>query len=124
MTRLERLALLAVLGLLLAALVMLAPVAGGLGGTTGAALGLLSARRLTGLSRRMDAVIGSGDVRSGFRARTVLWRVCVQVSLLGAVFLSVGLLPFVGDELFAGAGALVTALPAVVTAVGLRPGRT
>lgn len=120
MTRLERLALLVVFGLLLAGLVALAPIAGALGGTAGGVLGLLVSSRLRRLSGRMDKTLGASDVRTGFRPRTVIVRAVVQLAVLGSLLLGLGLLPFVGDELFAAAGAAVTALPAVLTARRLR----
>ena len=44
----------------------------------------------------------------------------MQVVVLGGLFVTTVFVPFVGDELFAGAAAGVTALPLVVTAARLR----
>jgi hypothetical protein len=119
-SRLERIALLAVLGLLLAGLIGVAPVAGGAGAVGGAAAGVLASGRLRRLSSRMDDRLGTAPARTGFRPRALVVRVVVQLGLLGALLLGLGLLPFVGDELFAATGAVVTAFPAVLTARGLR----
>ncbi|MDP9466545.1 MAG: hypothetical protein M3P31_04805, partial [Actinomycetota bacterium] len=57
---------------------------------------------------------------TGFVVRRPLARAGVQVVVLGGLFVTTVFVPFVGDELFAGVAAGVTAFPLVLTAARLR----
>lgn len=121
MTRRERLLLLAFFTALLVLLVRDEPEAAAVGGVAGAVAGVLLSGRLRRLSSRMDARLGADERRpTTFSARRPLVRAAVQLAVLGGLLVTTVFVPFVGDELFAGAAAAVTALPAVVTAARLR----
>ena len=123
MTRPERLLLLAFFALLLAGLVRLAPVLG----STGLVLGLLCGGAVVGrlgrLRTKMNARLGTDDPRTGLSLRRVGTRMVVHLLVLGALVLPTVIVPFIGDELFAGAAAFATGLPLALTASRLRPPR-
>ena len=120
MTQPERLLLLAFFALILAGLVRLAPLVGSTGLVVGLVAGVAAAGRLGRLRSRIDARLGTDDRRTGFSLRTVLLRVVAHLLVLGALVLPTVLVPFIGDELFAGAAAFATAVPLVLTAARLR----
>lgn len=121
MNRRERLLLLAVFVVVLVLLARAEPEATALGGVAGAGAGVLLSGRLRRLSRRMDERLGPEERRTtGFAVRRPLLRAGLLLVVLGGLFLTTVFVPFVGDELYAGSAAAVTALPAVLTVVGLR----
>lgn len=121
MTRLERLALLAFFVGVVALLATQAPVATAIGGVAGLAAGLAVAPRMHRLRSRMDARLGmdAEDAR-GLRPRRLALRVLAYLVVLGVLLVPTVLIPFVGDELFAGLAAAATGLPFVLTASRLR----
>ena len=120
MKRRERLLLLAFFTGVLVLPARAEPTASALGGVAGLAAGVVVARRARRLAARMDARLGAQERPTGFRLRRPLVRAGLHVAVLAGVVLSTVLVPFVGDELAAGLGAGVTALPLVVTAARLR----
>ena len=122
MTRAERLVLLAVFAVVLAVLGGLEPTATAVGGVAGAGAGVVVAGRSRRIRERIDARLGPDDSPAprGFALRRPAVRAGAQVVVLGGLFVTTIFVPFVGDELFAGAAAGVTALPLVVTAARLR----
>ncbi len=125
MTRAERLVLLAFFVALLAVLGGWEPTAAAIGGVAGAGAGVAVAgrsRRLRRLRERIDARLGPDDspAPTGFAVRRPAVRAGVQVVVLGGLFVTTIFVPFVGDELFVGAAAGVTAFPLVLTAARLR----
>ena len=122
MTRAERLLLLALFAVLLAVLGGWEPTATAVGGVAGAGAGVVVAGRSRRIRERIDATLGPDDspAPTGFALRRPAVRAGVQVVVLGGLFVTTIVVPFVGDELFAGAAAGVTALPLVVTAARLR----
>ena len=93
----------------------------GIGAVAGAVAAALVAGRLRRLSGRMDARLGAVDVRPrGLRPGRVAVRAGLHLALLGGLLLTTVFVPFVGDELFAGAAAGVTAAAAVLTAARLQ----
>lgn len=122
MSRPERLLLLAFLAALIAVLASHERTATAVGGVAGAVAGIAVAGRVRRLSSRMDARLGIEEPPSPrrVRLRAVALRAAAQLCLLGGLLVSTVFVPFVGDELFAGSAAAVTALPAVLTAAGLR----
>ena len=126
MSRPERLLLLLFFAALLALLATQERNATAVGGVAGAAIGVVVAGRVRRLSRRMDARLGIEQAPAArrLRPRAVALRAVAQLAVLGALLGSTLFVPFVGDELFAGAAAAATALPAVLTAAGLRRRRT
>ena len=121
MSRGDRLALLGFFAVLLALLGWLEPTATAIGAAVGAVPGVAVAGRTKRLSARMDARLGIvEEPPRGLRPRRVAVRAGLHVAVLGGIFVSLGLLPFVGDELFAGSAAGVTALAAVLTGSRLR----
>lgn len=121
MTARERLVLLAFFGLILAAAVGARTVFGTVGAVAGAGLGVLAVGRLTRVNARMDARLGAEPATArAFSWRRVLTRAVVHLAVLGVALVLTAVIPFVGDELFVGAAAALTAFPAVVTAAGLR----
>ena len=121
MTRSERLLLLGFFLLIIAAMVQLAPLTGAAGAVTGLAAGLAVTGRLGRLRNRMDARLGADGARTGFRLRPVLLRTGAQLLVIGSLVVPTLFVPFIGDELFAGAAAFLTAVPLVLTAARLRP---
>ena len=124
MTRSERLLLLIFFLLIIAAMVQVAPLYGAAGAVTGLAAGLAVTGRLGRLRNRMDAKLGAelgaDAVRTGFRLRPVLLRTVAQLLVIGSLVVPTLFVPFIGDELFAGAAAFLTAVPLVLTAARLR----
>ena len=122
MTRAERLLLLAFFAVLLSVLGGWEQTATAIGGVAGAGAGVAVAGRSRRLAERIDARLGPDDspAPSGFALRRPLARAGVQVVVVGGLFVTTIFVPFVGDELFAGSCAAVTALAAVVTASRLR----
>ena len=122
MTRAERLLLLAFFAVVLSLLGGWEPTAAAIGGVAGAGAGVAVAGRSRRLSERIDARLGPDDSPppTGFAVRRPGARAGVQVVVLGGLFVTTVFVPFVGDELFAGAAAGVTALPLVLTAARLR----
>lgn len=116
----ERVVLLAFFAGLLALLASGDAAATAVGATAGAVAGAAVARRVRRLSARMDARLGVEPGARGLRPRALAVRAAVHLGVLGALLLSTVFVPFVGDELFAGAAAAATALPAVLTAAGVR----
>ena len=121
MSRSERLLLLAFFAVVLAGVGSLALTSTALGALAGAVPGVLAAGRLRRLSARMDARLGIVEERPrGLRPRRLAVRAGVHVLVLGALLLTTVVVPFVGDELFAGGAAAVTAFAAVLTATRIR----
>lgn len=120
MSRPERVVLLVFFAGLVTLLAAREPEATAVGGVAGAVAGLAVAGRVRRLRERMDARLGAEPPARGLRPRTVAVRAVVHLGVLAALLLSTVFVPFIGDELFAGAAAGVTALPAVLTAAGLR----
>ena len=122
MTRSERLLLMALFAVVLTVLGGWAPTATAIGGVAGAGAGVVVAGRSRRLTERIDAKLGPDDspAPTGFVVRRPLARAGVQVVALGGLFVTTVFVPFVGDELFAGAAAGVTAFPLVLTAARLR----
>ena len=122
MSRPERLVLLVFFAGLLALLGSEERDATAVGGVAGAVAGVAVAGRVRRLSRRMDARLGIDEPTPGrrLRPRAVAIRAVVQLAVLGMLLASTVFVPFVGHELFAGSAAAATALPAVLTAAGLR----
>jgi len=122
MTRAERLLLIAFFAVVLSVLGGWEPTATALGGVAGAGAGVVVAGRSRRLSERIDAKLGPDDspAPKGFVVRRPVTRAGVQVVVLGALFVTTIFVPFVGDELFAGAAAGATAFPLVLTAARLR----
>jgi hypothetical protein len=120
-SRLERLVLLLFFAGLLGLLGYLELEATVFGAVAGAVPGVVVAARLKRISSRMDARLGTVDtVPKGFRPVQVIVRGGVHLAVLAGLLVPTIFLPFVGDELFAGSCAAVTALAAVVTASRLR----
>ena len=122
MTRAERLLLMALFAGLLSVLGGWEPTATAVGGVAGAGTGVAVAGRSRRLTERIDAVLGPDDspAPTGFALRRPLARAGVQAVALGGLFVTTLFVPFVGDELFAGAAAGATAFPLVLTAARLR----
>ena len=121
MSRIERLVLLAFFAALLALLGWAELEATVVGAVAGAVPGVLVASRLKRLSGRMDEKLGVVEtVPRGFRPVQVLVRGGVHLAVLAGLLVPTIFLPFVGDELFAGAAAGATAFPLVLTAARLR----
>ena len=120
MTHRERLLLLAFFALVLVGTVRLAPVVGSTGLVVGLVAGVGVAGRLGRLRGRINARLGTDDPRTGFSLRKVGIRVVLHLLLLGSLVLPTVIVPFIGDRLFAGAAAFVTAVPLVLTAARLR----
>ena len=122
MSRPERLVLLVFFAGLLALLGYEERNATAVGAVAGAVAGVAVAGRVRRLSRRMDERLGIDESAPNrrLRPRALALRAAVQLAVLAALLTSTLFVPFVGDELFAGSAAAVTALPAVLTAAGLR----
>jgi hypothetical protein len=122
MTRPERLLLLAFFAAVLSVLGGWEPTAVAIGGVAGAGAGVVATGRVRRLSDRMDARLGPDDSAppAGFALRRPAVRAGTHVVVLGGLLVTTGVLPFVGDELFAGTAAAATAFPLVVTASRLR----
>ena len=122
MTRAERLVLLGFLAVVLSLLGGWEPTATAVGGVAGAGAGVAVAGRSRRLSERIDARLGPDDTPAptGFAVRRPLARAGVQLVVLGGLFATTIFVPFVGDELFVGTAAGVTAFPLVLTAARLR----
>ena len=120
MSRLERLLLLVFLAGLVALLARGAPVATGIGAVAGLAAGVVVAPRVRRLRSRIDSRMGADPPATGIRPRRLLSRVVAHLAVLGVLLVSTVLIPFIGDELFAGLAAAATGLPFVVTASRLR----
>jgi len=122
MTRAERLLLMAFFAVVLAVLGGWEQTATAIGGVAGAGAGVAVAGRTRRLSERIDAKLGPDDspATTGFVLRRPLVRAGVQVVVLGGLFVTTVFVPFVGDELFAGAAAGATAFPLVLTAARVR----
>jgi len=119
--RVERLALLVFFASLLALLGWVRLEAAAVGAVAGGVPAVAVASRLQRLSGRMDATLGVVDtVPKGFRPMQVLVRGGVHLALLAGFLVPTIFLPFIGDELFAGSCAALTAFAAVVTASRLR----
>jgi predicted PurR-regulated permease PerM len=119
-TRLERLALLVFFVLVVAGLATQAAVSTAIGAVAGLAAGLVVAPRVSRLRRRVDARMGADEVARGFRPRRLGVRVVAHLAVLAALLVLTVLIPFIGDELFAGLAAGATALPFVLTGARLR----
>ena len=124
MTRAERLLLIAFFAVLLSVLGGWEQTATAIGGVAGAGAGVAVASRSKRLTERIDAKLGPDDssAPTGFELRRPLARAAVQTAVVGGLFVTTVFVPFVGDELFAGAAAGATAFPLVITAARL--GRT
>ena len=121
MNRRERLLLLAFFVVVLVLLVRDEETATLVGGVCGTAAAVVGARRLRRLSRRMDERLGDQPAAlQAFSWRRPTLRAAVHLAGLGGLLLPTIFVPFVGNELFAGAAAAVTAFPAILTARGLR----
>ena len=121
MTRSERLLLVAFFGVVLVLLAGAEPTATALGGVAGLGAGVVAAGRVRRLSARMDARLGPDDARpTGFALRRPAVRAGAHVVMLGGLLLTTAVVPFVGDELYAGSAAAATAFPLVLTAARLR----
>lgn len=121
MSRAERLLLLGFFTILLVLLGTQELTATAIGAAAGALPGVAVAGRLGRLSGRMDARLGIVEERPrGVRPRRLLVRGGLHLGLLGALWLSTVVVPFVGDEIFAACAAGVTALVSVLTAARLR----
>ena len=122
MTRPERLLLMAFFAVVLSVLGGWEQAATAIGGVAGAGAGVVVAGRSRRLTAKIDAKLGPEDSRAptGFVVRRPAARAGVQVVVLGGLFVTTIFVPFVGDELFAGAAAGVTAFPLVLTAARLR----
>jgi ABC-type uncharacterized transport system permease subunit len=121
MTPVERIVLLGFFAAVLALLASSRPLSALLGGLAGAAAGVVLAGRVRRLSKRMDERLGSDPVQvRGIRPRSLALRAGAHLAGLGLLLLGVGLVPFVGDELFVALAAGATTLPAVLTAWRLR----
>lgn len=121
MTRSERLLLIAFFGVVLSLLGGAEPTATALGAAAGAGAGVVAAGRLGRLRARMDARLGPDEPPpTGFALRRPAVRVAVHLVLLGALFVTTVLVPFVGQELFAASAAAATAFPLVLTAARVR----
>ena len=122
MTRAERLVLLAFFAGVLSVLGGWEQTATAIGGVAGTGAGVVVAGRSKRLSERIDATLGPDDdpAPTGFEVRRPAARAGLQVVVLGGLFGTTVFVPFVGDELFAGAAAGVTAFPLVLTAARLR----
>lgn len=122
MTRAERLLLLAFFAVVLSVLGGWEQAATAIGGVAGAGAGVVVAGRSRRLSERIDAKLGPQDspAPTGFAVRRPLARAGLQGVVLGGLFVTTVFVPFVGDELFAGTAAGVTAFPLVLTAARLR----
>jgi uncharacterized membrane protein len=121
-SRAERLVLLVFFAALIALFATQEPTATAVGVAAGAVAGVAVAGRVRRLSSRMDARLGIDEPpsRRRLRPRAVALRAVAQLAVLAALLASTAFVPFVGDELFAGSAAAVTALPIVLTAAGLR----
>lgn len=121
MTRPERLLLLAFFAVVLSLLGGWEPTATAIGGVAGAGAGVAAAGRVRRLSARVDARLGPDDSRpSGFAVQRPAVRAGLHVVVLAGLFVTTVFVPFVGDELYAGSAAAVTAVPLVLTAARLR----
>ena len=121
MTHSERLLLVAFFGVVLALLGGAEPTATALGAVAGAGAGVVTAGRLGRVRTRMDERLGPDDPPpTGFALRRPALRAGVHVLVLGGLIVVTALVPFVGDELYAGSAAAVTAFPLVLTAARLR----
>lgn len=121
MTRPERLLLIAFFAAVLSVLGAWEPAAAAIGGVAGAGAGVAAAGRVSRVRARMDARLGPDDSPvTGFQPRRPMLRAGTHVVVLGGLFVTTIFVPFVGDELYAGSAAAVTAFPLVLTAVRLR----
>ena len=121
MTRAERLLLLLFFAAVLSVLGGWEPTATAIGGVVGAGAGVAAAGRVKRVRERVDARIGPDDTpASGFALRRPAARAGVHVVVLGGLFVTTVFVPFVGDEVWAGSSAAVTAFPLVLTAARLR----
>ena len=121
MSRVERLVLLAFFAGVVALLATRAPVATAVGAVAGLAVGVAAAPRISRLRRRVDARLGGDELPArGLRPRRLGVRVVLNLAVLGGLLASTVLIPFVGDELFAGLAAAATGLPFALTAARLR----
>lgn len=121
MSRPERLLLLAFFAALLVVLARSEPAATAVGAVAGAVPAGLVSGRITRLSRRMDARLGTvEEVPRGVHPRRLAARAGLHLLVLGGLLLTTVLVPFVGDELFAASAGFTTAGAAVLTASRLR----
>ena len=121
MSRSERLLLLAFFTVVLVVLGSRELTSTVVGAVAGAVPAALAAGRLKRLSSRMDARLGEVEQRrTGLRLTRVAVQAGLHLLVLGGLLLTTVFLPFIGDELFAAAAALVTAGAAVLTAARLR----
>ena len=121
MTRPERLLLIAFFAVVLSVLGGSEHTATAIGAVTGIAAGVAASGRLHRLSARMDARLGPDeDQRAGFAVRRPAVRAGAHLVVLAGLFVVTVFVPFIGDELYAGAAAAVTAFPLVLTASRLR----
>ena len=121
MTRAERLLLVAFFAAVLSVLGGWEPTATAFGAVAGAGAGVAAAGRVSRLSARMDARLGPDDSPpSGFAVGRPAVRAGIHVVVLAGLFVTTVFVPFVGDELYAGSAAAVTAFPLVLTAARLR----
>ena len=122
MSRAERLLLLVFFVVVLSVLGGWAPTATALGAVAGAGAGIAAAGRVRRVRERVDARIGPEDdsPAGGFVLRRPLTRAGTHVVVLGGLFVTTVFVPFVGDEMWAGASAAVTAFPLVLTTARLR----
>lgn len=121
MTRAERVLLIVFFVSLLSALGGWEPTATAIGGVAGAGAGVAAAGRVRRVRERVDARIGPDDgPATGFALRRPAARAGLHVVVLGGLFVTTVFVPFVGDEVWAGSSAAVTALPLVLTAARLR----
>ena len=122
MTRSERLLLVLFFLAVLSVLGGQEPTATALGGVAGAGAGVAAAGRVRRLSARVDARIGPDDSSppTGLALRRPALRAATHVVVLGGLYVTTVFVPFVGDEVFAGAAAATTAFPLVLTAARLR----
>ena len=121
MTRAERLLLIAFFAVVLSLLGGWEPTATAIGGVAGAGAGVAAAGRVARVRQRVDARIGPDDSpATGFSLRRPAVRAGTHVVVLGGLFVTTVFVPFVGDEVWAGSSAAVTAFPLVLTAARLR----
>jgi len=120
-TRAERLLLIAFFAVVLSVLGGWEPTATAIGGVAGAGVGVAAAGRVARVRQRVDARIGPDDTPpTGFVLRRPAVRAGTHVVVLGGLFVTTVFVPFVGDEIWAGSSAAVTAFPLVLTAARLR----
>jgi len=120
-TRPERLVLVVFFLAVLSVLAGAEPRAAAVGAVAGVGAGVVAAGRVRRVRTRIDARLGADDdAPIGFVLRRPAVRAGLHVVVLGGLFVTTVVVPFVGDELYAAAAAAVTGVPLVLTAARLR----